>query len=224
MRENPNELYVFDICNTLYDSNTTFDFIWFVLEKKKYFVKKLMLGFIAKKQSPLFLILALLQRAAKLDLPKQWALRLLADSSKEELYRLGREFYSTVLENKKVGPTHDLLVKAASSKARVLLLSSSIDPVVAAIADGLGVDYESSQLSYTQGIFRGALSRELAGRKLNSVAPYLRDENTKLTVITDNPADKELVEAADRRYVVIGHERAKARWDYLKPIYIQLSK
>jgi phosphoserine phosphatase len=217
------ELFVFDICDTLFYSNTTFDFIKFVLQEKRWNSKLRQFDLFTKKTSPVFVGLYFLQKFSKVDWPKKLCLRLLKGMSKKELYQFGEAFEKQFLASRMVERTHQMLNQLRKEGKSVVLLSASIDPVVAAIAKALEVEYRCSELAYDSlGNFTGDLQWEMTGQKLVALRKMLSSENAPFAVATDNFSDRGLVEAACHRIVVVYNEKALNFWQDLQPEFIKL--
>ncbi|MDB5263190.1 MAG: hypothetical protein JWQ14_2471 [Adhaeribacter sp.] len=217
------ELFVFDICDTLFYSNTTFDFIRFVLETKKMSRQMQRYKYYTRRTSPLFLALAVLQKLTKTDWPKKLSLQLLRNIPKTELYELGRQFEAQYLVTRTIAETHQMLATLRKEGKTVVLISASLDPVVAAIAQAMGVAFRSSELAYdAEDKFTGHLKFEMTGQKLNALREMLSHQESKFAVATDNFSDFDLVEAACQRYVIIYNEKARNFWQSLNPDFIKL--
>lgn len=219
------DVFVFDVCDTLFYSNTTFDFLRFVLEQQGSRSKQTVLKALTTRWSPVFVGLYAWQKVVGGDPVKDVALRLLAGTSKAELYELGRRFVAEFLPTRRIGRTHELLAGLVRPQTRVLLLSASLDPVIAALAAALGnVEFVSSQLEYdAQGRCTGHLQRELTGQKQHALHQLLGapTEPIRLAVATDNFTDRELVTQAAVRYVVVHTAAAKQFWQELNPQFIE---
>lgn len=218
-------VFVFDVCDTLFYSNTTFDFLHFVVQQQGATGKQAVLKALTTRWSPLFISLAMWQKVAGGDPIKAVALRLLTGTPKAELYALGRRFVAEFLPTRRIARSHELLAGLAASSTRVLLLSASLDPVIAALAEALGpVEFVSSQLEYdVQERATGRLQRELTGQKQHALQQLLANqtEPVRLAVATDNFTDLELVTQAQVRYVVVHSAAAKQFWQKLDPQFIE---
>jgi len=219
------DVFVFDVCDTLFYSNTTFDFLRFVLAQRGSGSKQTVLKLLSAKWSPLFVGLVAWQKVAGGDPVKAAALRLLAGISRAELYELGRRFVAEFLPARRIARTHELLAGLAQTQTRVLLLSASLDPVIAALAEALGpVEFVSSQLEYDiQGNCTGRLQQELTGKKQDALQMLLTGQQkpARLAVATDNFTDHSLVSQAQVRYVVVHNAAAKQFWQGLNPEFIE---
>ena len=218
-------VFVFDVCDTLFYSNTTFDFLRFVLQQQGATAKQTLLKSLTTRWSPLFVGLAVWQKALGGDPIKAVALRLLAGTPKAELYALGRRFVAEFLPARRIARSHELLAGLAATTTRVILLSASLDPVIAALAEALGpIEFVSSQLEYDKhGHATGRLVRELTGQKQHALQQLVANqaEPVRLAVATDNFTDLELVTQAQVRYVVVHSAAAKQFWQKLDPQFIE---
>ncbi|AMM51669.1 hypothetical protein TH61_11445 [Rufibacter sp. DG15C] len=220
---NETELFVFDICDTLFLSNTTFDFIEFALGEKALTIRSLLFKLFTKRFSPIFLCLYILQKVTKVDWPKKLVLNLLKGFSKKELYTLGKLFEQRFLPSKKIEQTHQMLNNLVENHKKVVLVSASIDPVVSAIAFYLGVPFLSSMLEYDDdGLTTGNLTFEMTGKKLENISQLLSFPTAKFAVATDNFSDRSLVEAAHQRFVIIYNTQARLFWQELNPYFIEI--
>lgn len=217
------DVFVFDVCDTLFYSNTTFDFIRYVVARQQARGRQRLLQLLTRRWSPVYVGLAAWQKLTGLDAIKAAALRLLAGLPKTELYALGQQFEAEFLRGRPIAQTHALLAGLVGAGTRVVLLSASLDPIVAAIAAELGVEFISSELAYdAQGRCTGRLRRELGGQKhrvLTELAGL--GQAPRLAVATDNFTDRELVASASSRYVVVHQPEAKGFWQDLKPHFIE---
>lgn len=216
----PAEIVVFDVCNTLYDSNTTFDFIQFVIQRK---LPRRTLSFklLSFKYSPVFIGLVVLGKLYKKDIIRQKALKLLSGLKKEELLQLSEDFYDTHLENKKM---HDVIamLQQARSEADVWLFSNSIEPVIKTIAQRLQVNYEATELEYdANDIFTGNISRDLNGRKKEAFIKRFGTQASIKLMCSDNRSDQEILKLAKKPFVVVYNHEQKKYWQTLNPTFIE---
>jgi len=212
------KLIVCDVCDTLYRSNTTFDFLHFIFAKEK--TRKLFLNILVSKWSPVFYSLILSGKLARKDFIRIAALRLLKGKSVSEIDAFAQSFYEEILL-KKANQKIFQIIESEEQRDNVVLISSSILPVIQAIGKANNLDFRSSQLESVDGRLTGRLSLDLTHLK-DVVVKNLMDERgiEKLLVITDNRSDWHLVKMADERVIVVGSERDKIFWDELKPEFI----
>ena len=211
---------VFDVCDTLFRCNTTYRFIEYILRSGQHGRKRLLYRLYFRRWSPVTTFLRLIDRVSQTDWSKALAVGLLRDFGRDELYGLALSFYQEALARQKLSETHRLLESARSEGKRIILASSSIDPVVAAIADQLRVEFISTELEYRDGVATGRIKLELAGRKPDALTARGVQAGT-YDVVTDNIGDRELVAQASHAYVVVSGQRDEAKWANLRPPFIR---
>ncbi len=220
MSEESQKLIVCDVCDTLYRSNTTFDFIRFVVDREKRVQRYLLLLMINRK-SPLFYLLVIVGTLFRQDLIRKVTLRFLKGKSKIDLDLLAQQFYSDFLQSRANKKVFEKIL--SNSVTTTLLLSSSIDPVIATIAHANKWWFYSSELEWKQGIATGILHMDMTGKKHEVVKRIISEKHfNRLQVITDNRSDWELVKLADERFIVIKNESEKVFWKSLNPIFIEV--
>jgi phosphoserine phosphatase len=217
------KIFVSDVCDTLYYSNTTFDFIKFIVKKERAFAKLLLFYLITQKASPVCVLLIVITKITGRDLPKAIALKLLSGYTREKLIISANAFYDQVLIHKRVPLTFEEFEKARQEHSSIYLISASIDPVISVIAERLNVSYISSTLHYTDnGISKGLLSFDAVGKKHELLQKLITDNAAYLTTMSDNFSDKPLLQMAQRAIAVVYKEKAKDYWANINPEYIYL--
>ena len=94
---------------------------------------------------------------------------------------------------------------------RVILASSSLDIVIAAIARDLGVDWVASELGFNDEKCTGALVNDLTGRKPAAISA-LTPPGASLHVYSDNRSDKALLRMADQCTIILPEGSGSRRW------------
>lgn len=208
--------FLVDICDTLFRSNTTFDFIKYVV--RSHVGKRFAFAMITARYSPLFWILALTSRLTKKDIHRRWALLLLRKHSKSELEAAAAQFYDEYLSKRKNPIVWSVLAQEA---AKVILVSSTLEPVAEVIARNNNFGFRASTLSYepTSGLFSGSLRGDLTGKKHQLVQELVAKGS--YGVITDNFSDRELLKGATKRMVVINRPSHYARWKGVDAVFIK---
>lgn len=186
------EIYIFDICDTLYNSNTTFDFCKWRKNKKYWefllWFSSTILGKLINKISITFF---------KKEFSRNLHLKSLSNINKDELYKEAILFTEIFLNKKKINYTHNILEKLKNKNKDIYLISASIDPVVEAISKHLNVKFISSELLYIDNICQGSLKKDLLGNKHN-----LNFINLSL-VVTDNISDYQLCRMSEQSLIII---------------------
>lgn len=217
------KLYVFDICNTLFYTNTTLGYIEYVLKKKGHKVLYLLIKLSVKRYLPFFYIFYIINFLTNRDYHRTFILLVLKGQSKKELYSLARQYHSEVLTHLEVPATVNMLKNWKKNGAKIILLSSSIDPVVHEIADHFNVQFESSKLQFKNDITTGRLEIDLTGRK-HLVLERFKKTKTYLEygVITDNVTDKKLLEMADKKFIIIESKSDRSKWGDFNANYLEI--
>lgn len=218
----PIETAVFDICDTLYYSNTTHDFVRFVMQPTPISIRKVIYTILNSKRLPLRYFLIFLSVKTGRDLLRAYNVRLLREKSKTELQNLARSFVADYLSEKKIRQIHDLVASYKNRGFRVVLSSSSIEPVVAAVAEALKIShYVSTTLEYDHGAFTGKISRDITNDKIRALKE--RDLLGELKfAASDNTSDVDLLIYADKAIAIVHNTEKEAFWlrhkiDTIKP-------
>lgn len=194
----------FDICGTLYESNTTNDFIYYISDKNIF--NSLMF----KSKFIIILNLLILKLTGR-NLLREFYYSKLSGISKEKLLKLAEKFYVDFLINKKIDFSHHLFEKYKKQNTKIHLISATIDPVCFVIANELNIDhYYSSELKYDESeICLGGLKKDLAGIKSKMI-----DEKNIDVVITDNLSDIDLIKNSKKVYIISKKSKYK-KWKVL---------
>ncbi len=211
--------FVCDVCDTLYRSNTTFDFVRFALERGPHGRRRTLERAVNARHSPLFYAGAVFFRLGGPDVARFATVALLRGFSQEELASLAESFVDDFLASRRIEETHRLVEEARDLGERVVLVSASLEPVVAAIAARLRVEHRASELEVDPrtGRLTGRISRDWTGRKQAVLGELGWTRDDELTVMTDNFSDAALMELADRRLAVVHSARAEDFWQRFRP-------
>lgn len=215
---------VFDICDTLYYSNTTFDFLRFVLTVRKDKVANAKLKPYLKKTLKYYRF-AILEKLSGKEIIRTKALETLKGCTEVQLKEWATTFVSEYLPNKKIEETHQALIQAKSQGHEIVLASNSIDPVVAAIAHALDLkNYISSTLKFKDGKFEGIIDIPSNGRKLELINLKFGENYKVLSVFSDNFSDFQLMQFASERFCVVHKKEDENFWKKLNPTFIIAGK
>lgn len=215
-------LAIFDVCDTLYAENTTIGFInWYL---KGEAVPNAILKTLLSRRSVLMWPIALVERAMVLDLRRKIAIRLLRNRSRLELELAAQRYVSEILMSRQNVAVHQRLQSHLQLGHCVVLLSNSLDIVVAAIARHLGVRYKASRLAFEDNRCLGLTTQDLAGRKHFVVGELTsrRNARTSLYVYSDNESDSALLSAADKAFIIVPRGRSPRAWSRNLGQYIRL--
>ncbi|MFZ5973491.1 MAG: HAD family hydrolase [Bacteroidota bacterium] len=214
------EVLVIDVCDTLFKSNTTFDFVDYLLGNTNRLRHQFFL-LITSRLSPAFYTLELLGKVTGIDVIRRLVIFLLRGYPKNMVEQWATDFMEDFLMPRLNTEVLQILQHRKSSKR--FLISSSVEPVVKAIAHRLNVGYYASGLEERNGVITGRMSMDLTGKKHHVVeAINLTTPIHQLVVVTDNKSDYRLVEMAQERFVVVYSEEKKNFWRPLNPKFILL--
>lgn len=169
---------IFDICGTLYHSNTTVDFCkW---SENRFLIKNL-LKF--STTLPGRIINKVLEKVFHYDWIRSVHIWSLKGKSISLIDIQADQFVSEYLDNKKVQDIHELM--ALMDKKDIILVSATLLPVAKAIANHLGIlRFYGTTLGIENNHYTGKIERDLSGKK------HILFENLKVDFIaTDNLDD-----------------------------------
>jgi len=189
---------IFDICGTLYNSNTTMDFCEYRCDKKsKKIILKLSKTILAKVINKLSL------KFFNFDLIRVLHVKSLKDLDINTLQKDANNFVEQYLEKKKIDEVHNILKKY--DKNDVILVSATIDPMAKAIAQKLGgLKYISTTLEYKEDKCLGKIKDDLLGNKQH----YFKNQEIEF-IITDNKSDLALCQMAKEVVIVSKNKNIK---------------
>jgi phosphoserine phosphatase len=210
---------IFDVCDTLFSANTTVGFLQFFARQRSDPNLGRTLERWTSRSSPAFLAGAAAYRFLHRDIARTRLIRTLRGYTRKELEVAGADYARLDLPKRFVEPVQQLLRKHIEHGHRVILASSSLDIVIAPIAQDLGVEWVASELGYDCGMCTGQLVRDLTGKKEVAIAPLL-PSNAELHVYTDNRSDKALLQMAEHCTIILPAGSNRTRWagedcDYL---------
>lgn len=219
MAQELQRIAVFDVCDTLFRTNTTVGFVRFLARRSGDAQSLETIRRWTARTSPAFVAGALAYRFAHWDVARGRVIRTLRGYTREELQAAANDYVALELAPQLVEPVHKRLQEHRADGDRVILASSSLDVVISAVARNLGVDWVASELGYAEGRCTGKLVRDLTGRKPAALAPLV-GRLASLHVYTDNRSDKALLQMAERCTIILpagssGHRWAGEDCDYL---------
>lgn len=199
------KVIIFDICGTLYHSNTTCDFCEWV--ENRFFYKNLLkfsksiVGKIINKIFELFFNYDLIRNL------HVWSLK---GKSMDDIVNEADAFVESFLKDKKIMEVHEIL--SSKNKNNVVLISATLYPVAKAIAKNLRIAlFYSTSLSFDKNnILSGKIDEDLSGNK------HKLFKNKKVDFIaTDNLNDYKLCLMSEE-VVIISKQKHLKLWDKKK--------
>ncbi len=213
MEPQKDKLYVFDVCGTLYHSNTAYDFLLFYFKRKnsaKYLICRVALSY------PFKALIRLLGKIGMQVQMRSFLIHLLSGERVDEVAICSEAFVDGFLAHKKNPKTHEILCNALQEHQKVILVSASLDPVVKSIAAKTKVrDYLAVLLTPTDmGTYSGKLAFDIKGEKLAALQQAMDLVQFDVIVLTDNLDDISLVNYAKKAFVV-SKSRTLGKWNRL---------
>lgn len=201
--------HLFDICGTLYKSNTTYDFMLFYFKNNnryKYLVFKSLLSFSAKI---IWKIFKLFGQSYKI---RFFLLSFLKNEPVHLVKDEAQRFVEVFLRSKIIiDIANKLEVALNNNSGDVYLVSASIFPVVEAISNNLGVtNFYATELSEVNNRYTGKISLELEQNK-KSVVDKIDLTHKQVVVYTDSFNDSDIIKISDYTVIVCNKED-KSKW------------
>lgn len=202
------KLVVFDLDGTLIKINSTFRFLDFYFKKinpPKYLGYKLLFY-------SLFFINVLLIKLFHKDLIRRIAFAMFKGEPVSRVEKVAEEFVASLPENDYLEETTNL-IKNFKEQYTVVLISSTLDFLLKYFGVKFGVDlFFGSRLAVEEnGKFSGEILQDLTGTKMQIVLSNF-ERWDELIVVTDNFGDKDLIQAADKAYIVSRKHHLK-KWE-----------
>jgi len=213
------KIIVADICNTLFDSNTTFDFIRYCVDTNKLSgKKKLAYKSSLSRFSPLFWSIAVVQKITKKDFFKEFVVWLLKGEHVEVVKEWATEFYTVYLQPRSIKHTLEFLQQFENKD--IVLASSTLHPIAEVITERLGFgSFISTEMYVDKGVYTGVIKEELSGKKLQVIQKRFSGATIDL-VLTDNFTDKELMNMSNNKFAVCYDKRQEEFWSVIPGINI----
>lgn len=210
MAENPT-LVVFDLCDTLYAENTTVGFIRHYAAATRNREIEMSLRRWLNRKSPVFYLGAAAYRVAGYDIARKQLIAALAGETRERLVAIAGD-YARALPRVANAAVHERLERHRAAGDRIVLVSSSLDIVVEAVAALLQTEFTASTLHFSGDICTGRLARDLTGKKGAVVRELMAGAQNRLKVYTDNRSDRALVTMADEATIIVPRGTRTTQW------------
>jgi HAD superfamily phosphoserine phosphatase-like hydrolase len=213
------KIALFDVCGTLYNSNTTYDFhefFWKTRNPRKYLFIKFMRGF------PTRYAFYLLRKLFKLHTLRDTLAHWLKGVALDEVQQASADFIRLDLEGKQRTDIIQMLEHYRNQGYHLLLMSGSYTFIVAEIARRFQVDhFVASELATDHGVFTGTYAQDILHQK-KEVFVSLYPEVSDLVVVTDNRTDLALLQMAAQGYAVAATPKNATFWNNQQLSHIQL--
>lgn len=209
-----NKLVIFDVCNTLVDANSTYDYIRFLIN---HGIKKHYRIFFIKRY--IWLFYAILNKIFQKDTQREITLRFMKGLKKKDLEEINRKFFQRY-DSKIRKDTFDRLI-LDNRKYDTILLSASINPPIDYLKEKYHLKWFSSQLEEQNWIYTGKLLRSLRGEKekIFQEGLFTLESYKEVDFYTDNQDDTPLINylnklGKDLKVYIIPYNNKWYRKDY----------
>lgn len=202
------KIVLIDICGTLYDSNTTMDFLDYVFGKqRKYRRYRTMASWL-----PMRILNKCSLSLSFKDPIRAYGIRFLKGLSKDEIQSLVEKFYTDYLQDRCEKPIVDLLDQYRHSPYRLIIVSATLDCIAHKIAKSLNIPTVlSSVMEYDPvGRYTGRITVDLLSAKQKALQQHGIYPPFGLT-ISDNLSDVALMQQSEKN-VIVCWKRKKRKW------------
>lgn len=204
------EYFLIDICGTIFNSNTTFDFLKFYFSKKHWYKILIMI----RKIKILIIINAIFMRLFQIDLLRYWALTHLKGYTKEQLSSMSDIFYKEYLTKRTNKEATEIIERMKRENKELILVSATLDCIAFAVSKNMNIPCVfSSKLAFKNNKCLGRLQHDLLANKPNVLVdnkinpPYWG-------IITDNYSDMALIKKSQHVFL-IQYSNKKNYWKHL---------
>lgn len=203
------KIILVDICGTIFDSNTTFDFLDTMLTTSSYrryrSISKTLFWRVFNKLCVVIL---------GIDLTRKIAVRYLKGYTENELLLMSEKFYEVFLSKRYKYKVLDLIKSLQKNvDNRLILISATLDCIASVIARNLNImDVISSELIYDKAQCTGKLKTDLLGNKLkelklNGIIPLYE------MMITNDYSDIDVILQSKKSCIVL--DKNERKWNNL---------
>lgn len=202
------KIAVFDVCGTLYNSNTTFDFLdWYFSKNKKYqFFRKLSKTFLGKVLNYPF------YKFMKKDLIRLIGTSFLKNKSTREIEIASKEFIKEKLESKKKLDIVKMLENYRKENYEIILISGSYEFLIKEIALEFEIkNFFATKLQNINDFYTGKLSHDQLFNKIDLIKT-IYPKYEEFIVVSDNLTDYSLLKAASKGFIVCNKSKHLNFW------------
>ena len=206
-------ILVSDVCGTLFYENTTLGFIKFHLKEYSKF-KFLIFLIITNDVSPILWVFKLMERvfSNKDSLFKKLIILFLKGEDEIDIKNSAKLYTNLIFRTKKIKNVWNFLKKYKNENYRIILASSSIEPVVKEIAKKIKAEYFSSTLEIKNLKYTGNILDNIHDNKIKYLK-LLGIEYKKIDFFfSDNFEDLKLIKNAQKGVAIVHSFKRSIFW------------
>lgn len=205
---------VFDVCDTLYNVNTTFGFLdsYFSGNSKYLFFRKI------SKLFPIKVLNFFVYKMLKKDVIRFYGTSFLKGKSVEEIQRHSQTFVCTDLVSEIKNVTVSMMQMYRDDGYRIVLMSGSYAFIIEEVAAYFDTDsFYASKLNILNGNYTGRYDEDILLDKYELLKKEFK-EIDELIVVSDNKSDLTLMQAANNAFAICNKEKDLEFWKHYATI------
>lgn len=212
-----NDFHIIDLCGTLVKDDTTLGLLEWHFRLTNRLIPRLLVHGVRIRMSPIRWFFTLIERISGRHIAKGYLVGLLRGTPKSSVEESAK-IYAEWLTRERLNPAVISLLTSKQQEtggwSKQVIASASLEPIVAAVANELGLSYVASQLEEEEGVLTGRYACDISGRKEEALAKKFGEEMlTQMSLaISDNFSDLALLLRAVQAYAVVYNDRQRSRW------------
>ena len=206
-------IFVTDVCGTLFYENTTLGFIKFHLRKTSK-LKFLIFLLTTNRFSPILWIFKIVEYNSPKNkfLFKKYIISFLKGENQKDINTTAKEYTNILFKKKKINSVWNFLTKYKNKNFRIILASSSIDPVVKEIANKIKAEYFSSCLEIKNEKYTGNLLENINDNKIKYLRLIGVEYNKINFFFSDNFEDLDLIKNSQKGIAIVHSFKRSIFW------------
>ena len=202
------KIAVFDVCDTLYNVNTTFSFLdnYFSENSKYLFFRKI------SRLFPVKVLNHFVYKVLKKDIIRSYGTSFLKGKSIREIQRHSKVFVSKDLVSEIKDVTVSMMHKYRDNGYKIVLMSGSYAFIIQEVAAYFSTDsFYASKLNISNGNYTGKYDEDILLDKYELLKKEF-EEIDELIVVSDNKSDLTLMQAANKAFAICNKEKDLEFW------------
>lgn len=194
MKKKYSHLLILDVCGTLYNGNSTYDFVWFLAKKKLKIIRYICYFYFARI---LFLFYPKNIRRYK----RRQLIALFFKNMKEDEVRILADKFFLLHFLPKC--SFSKIAQYSCPDTKAVIVSASINPPISSLSRHINIGFYSSVLQVSDGFYTGKFTNDILWRKSSVLAQINLRNFKRVTLITDNIEDTDMILMSINRRIPI---------------------